>query len=112
MGASFWIGLVVIPSIAVIVAGSAWLIVGARKAWHSIHDHLLYQPVKLRADPTPVEFAPWNQRAGTKVKPRPTYELEANRIRDALVKVPKMHTFAGFGWYIAVIRDFKEGGEN
>lgn len=112
MGASFWIGVAVIPAVAVIVAGAAWLAVGARKAWHSIHDHLLYQRVNLRADPLPVMAAPWNQRkTGKYVKPQPTYEREADRIRDALVKVPRMHTFAGFGWYIAVIRDFEAGDD-
>lgn len=108
MSADFWIGLAALPTLAIVLAASAWLLVGARKAWHAIHTRLLWQRVELRADPRPVHLAPWNKTKGDRESYEPTYEREADRIRDALVRVPRMRLIAGFGWYIAIIRDFTD----
>lgn len=107
MSAAFWIGLATLAALAIILTGCAWLLVGARKAWHAMHTHLLWQRVELRADPRPVRLAPWHRTKGAGEPSVRTYEQEANRIRDALVHVPRMRLIAGLGWYVAIIRDFK-----
>lgn len=108
MSGDFWLGLAALPVAATAVAVSAWLLVGARKTWHAIHSHLLWQRVELRADLRPVLLAPWNRAKGDQPPAAaPTYEREAERIRAALVRVPRMYLIAGLGWQIAIIRDFK-----
>lgn len=107
MSGDFWIGLAALPAAGIVLATSAWLLVGARKAWHAMHTHLLWQRVELRADPRPVRLAPWNKTKDAEKPYVPTYEREADRIRNALVHVPRMHIIAGLGWYVAIIRDFK-----
>ena len=108
MTAGYWLGIATLPALAIVLAAAAWLLVGARKAWHAIHTHLLWQRVELRPDSKPLRFAPWNRGTEPEEPYRTTYEEEANRIRDALVHVPKMRLIAGLGWYLAIIRDFKD----
>lgn len=78
MNAVFWLGIATLPALAIVLAAAAWLLVGARKAWHAIHTHLLWQRVELPPDSKPLRFAPWNRSAEPEEPYRPTYEEEAN----------------------------------
>jgi hypothetical protein len=108
MTTAFWLGLAVLPAAALVFALAAWLLIAARKAWHSIHGHLLYNRVTLAADPRSVFNAPWRRDRIQGRAEEPTYEHAANRIRDALLQSPRLHVFIGLGWQIAIVRDYRD----
>ncbi len=82
----------------------AWLLVAlARHIWAKTHWALM-TTVKLPKNPYRLRLK------GDPEDDRPEYIVAANKFRDALLESPKLHTFAGLGWRLILVRDSRSEG--
>lgn len=105
MTPDYWIGLFSLPAFAA-AACIVWaLLSSATWAWNKLHVRLLAK-VSLPANPVRVRL-----RGTPAPEPRPKYEDAANKIRDALLRSPRLYSALGLGWYVVLVRDIKETEE-
>lgn len=95
-------GLATLPialgGLALAIAVSWLLVAVARHLWGKTHYSLMLS----------VKIAKNRARLRLKGDPpddRPEYLDAANKFRDALLESPRMHTFAGLGWRVVLVRD-------
>ena len=82
-----------------LAVGAAWLLIAvARFLWGKTHDVLL-STVKLRPNLARIRLK------GEPEDDRPEYLDAANTFRDALLESPRLHTVAGLGWRVLLVRE-------
>lgn len=102
----FWVGLAVGPAILVVYIALIAAAIAVRRAWKRLHWRAIER----------VDLAKNRKRLFLRGQPdpdadKPEYLDAANKVRDALVVSPRLHTVSGFGWIVMLVRDTVRGAD-
>lgn len=89
---------IAIGGLAIAVGLGYLLISVARHLWGKTHYSLM---LTVKVAKNRARF----RLKGSPPDDRPEYWDAANKFRDALLESPKMHSFAGLGWRVIVVRE-------
>lgn len=102
----FWIGLLIIPVLA-LLALLLWMALSlASWMWKRLHWAMLRR-VDVDRNLYTLRFG-----ASTDAPEKSEYLDAANRFRDALLDTPRFHTLAGLGWMVLIVREQRRDPKN